>query len=92
MRVFAPRDNAPAVALEINNIPFRKSADDKPDKRVHLTPVHWDTLARLYVRAHPWTMAGGNYATTSDSRLSELLEDVLGHTYGPLSVHDRVER
>ncbi|QSE87923.1 hypothetical protein JWS13_04225 (plasmid) [Rhodococcus pseudokoreensis] len=91
MRVVTPRDNAPAVALEINHAPFRKSATDEPDKRVHLTPVHWDTLASRYVRTHPWTMAGGNYATTSDSRLSELLEDALGHTYGPLSVHDRVE-
>ena len=39
-----------------------------------------------------WTMFGGNYATTSDSRFSELCEELLGtNFYGAVAVHDRVE-
>ena len=39
-----------------------------------------------------WTMFGGNYASTSDSRFSELCEKLLGATfYGAVAVHDRVE-
>ena len=38
------------------------------------------------------TMFGGNYASTSDSRFSELCEKLLGATfYGAVAVHDRVE-
>jgi hypothetical protein len=39
-----------------------------------------------------WTMFGGNYAATSDSRLGEAVEAILGHRlYGAIAVHDRVE-
>lgn len=37
-------------------------------------------------------MFGGTYATTSDSRFSNKVEQVLGHKlYGAISVHDRFE-
>ena len=37
-------------------------------------------------------MMGGNYAATSDSRLSELVEKVTGRRfYGALPIHDRYE-
>ncbi|MGP9587234.1 hypothetical protein ACT3TB_16415 [Micrococcaceae sp. AOP34-BR2-30] len=37
-------------------------------------------------------MAGGNYATTSDSRFTDLISDLLGgRFYGALAVHDRRE-
>lgn len=91
MRVVSPRADAPAVALEIRKRAFREAADGEHGKIVHLTPVHWNENAGSYVRTHAWSMSGGSYATTSDSRLSQLLEDVLGHSYGALSVHDRVE-
>jgi len=39
-----------------------------------------------------WTMMGGNYAATSDSRFSDKIEEMLGHGfYGAVPIHDRVE-
>ena len=39
-----------------------------------------------------WTMMGGNYAATSDSRFTEKVEEMLGHHfYGAVPIHDRVE-
>ena len=39
-----------------------------------------------------WTMFGGNYAATSDSRFSEAVEKIVGgRFYGAVPVHDRVE-
>ena len=39
-----------------------------------------------------WTMFGGNYAATSDSRFSEAIEKIVGgRFYGAVPVHDRVE-
>lgn len=39
-----------------------------------------------------WTMAGGTYIGTSDSRFTEACEALLGHTfYGLVALHDRVE-
>ena len=39
-----------------------------------------------------WTMFGGNYASTSDSRFTELCEKLLDATfYGAVAIHDRVE-
>lgn len=38
------------------------------------------------------TMAGGNYAATSDSRFTRAVEAITGHPfYGAVSIHDRVE-
>lgn len=60
----------------------------------HLIPATWD--------GHHWTpspedighyCAGGNYATTGDSRVGDLLSNFLddGRFYGALAVHDRLE-
>jgi hypothetical protein len=39
-----------------------------------------------------WTMFGGNYAATSDSRFNEAIEKITGaRFYGAVPVHDRVE-
>ena len=39
-----------------------------------------------------WSMFGGNYAATSDSRLAEAVEKITGHRGdGIVAVHDRVE-
>ena len=39
-----------------------------------------------------WTMMGGNYAATSDSRFSEACEKITGSRfYGAVPVHDRFE-
>ena len=35
---------------------------------------------------------GGNYGSTSDSRFSEMVERMIGHSfYGAVPIHDRVE-
>ena len=37
-------------------------------------------------------MAGGNFAATSDSRFSQMIEDITGHRfYGAIPIHDRYE-
>lgn len=39
-----------------------------------------------------WTMMGGNYGATSDSRFSEAVERIIGHKfYGAVPIHDRIE-
>jgi hypothetical protein len=39
-----------------------------------------------------WTMMGGNYAGTCDSRFSRKIASLLGHDfYGAVAIHDRVE-
>jgi len=39
-----------------------------------------------------WTMMGGNYGGTSDSRFSHAVEKLLGHHfYGAVAIHDRIE-
>lgn len=39
-----------------------------------------------------WTMFGGNYAATSDSRFTAAVEKITGgRFYGAVPVHDRVE-
>lgn len=45
-------------------------------------------------KAGKWTMAGGNYATTSDSRWGEMLAAEYGMEYrfnDCLPIHDRIE-
>jgi len=38
------------------------------------------------------SMFGGNYGSTSDSRFSEMVERMIGHSfYGAVPIHDRVE-
>ena len=39
-----------------------------------------------------WTMFGGHYGATSDSRFSEKVEEFMGSAfYGAVPIHDRVE-
>lgn len=82
-RVFAASTERPAVLLRI-----RTRGDKIPD----LVPATWE--GTRFVRAPGWHAAGGNYATTSDSRLADLLCEHLeyGGFYGALAIHDRVER
>ena len=57
----------------------------------HLVPLIYDEDREAWCY-QPGGMAGGNYATTGDSRVSELVSDLLGHRFsGALSVHDRRE-
>jgi len=39
-----------------------------------------------------WTMFGGNYAASGDSRFGAKVDELLGHHfYGAVPIHDRVE-
>jgi hypothetical protein len=79
-RVSAATDAAPAVLLVV-----RRWLDT-----VHLGPAV--PSGDGYALEPGWHMAGGNYAVTSDSRMSDLISGLLGHhVYGALAVHDRRE-
>ncbi len=84
-RIVGPSADRPAVAVEIRRQAFKDS------RYAHLVPVRWDHETRRYVRTNSWSMAGGNYATTSDSRFPELIEQAIGHRAPALAIHDRVE-
>lgn len=84
-RCVEPNKTRPAVALEIRK---RFLGTGKVGS---LVPVQWDAEVERYVRAHSWSMAGGNYASTSDSRFGDLVETVLGFRAPALAVHDRIE-
>lgn len=72
-RVFAPSDEAPAVVLRIRN---------QGDRLIYsIEPYQADGGSR-------WYMAGGNYAGSCDSRIS----DLTGRQYGAIAIHDRHER
>jgi len=39
-----------------------------------------------------WTMMGGSYVASCDSRFNQKIEELTGHTfYGAVALHDRVE-
>jgi len=81
-RVFPEVPDRPAVALVVRSI---------GGWVLSLVPVEWNADAGRY-ECHGWHTAGGNYAETCDSRVSELTERLTGHRfYGALSVHDRRE-
>lgn len=77
----------PTVALQICARSFFVS-----ENYAALVPVEWDHEANRYRRTHSWVMFGGNYAATSDSRLSELAAHFLHYRASILPIHDRVER
>lgn len=82
-RVAVPSETAPPVAIEVRRVygPI-----------VNVVPVQYDEREHAYVRAHGWTMAGGNLAHTCDSRVTALIERLLGSRfYGALAIHDRAE-
>jgi hypothetical protein len=75
--VFAPTEQAPAVILR-----YSATLDTTAPRQMHLAPVE----------AGPQRgMASGNYAGTTDSRLSELMELLTGYRQNIISVHDRFE-
>jgi hypothetical protein len=80
-RVVPATDDRPAVALASN---LRGTA--------YLAPVELSPDGAYYLRTRRG-MAGGHYATTSDSRISALVASYIGaeRFYGALSVHDRFE-
>lgn len=57
-----------------------------------IIPANWDEETHSFKAERRWVMAGGNYASFTDSRASRLVEDKLGaHFYGAIAIHDRIE-
>jgi len=74
--------------------PFDPCEDYPAAELVMAEPIGGKKILRLIPESKKgkWTMFGGNYAGTSDSRFSELCERLLGvNFYGAVAVHDRVE-
>lgn len=80
-RVFAASDDAPAVVLVVRT---HHGLSAGRQRYAYLAPL--DALT-----SRKWVMFGGNYAATTDSRLSELLTALTGHRHTVLAVHDRIE-
>ena len=79
---FEPSVNAPAAMLKASTIGSRKHPYIEP-----VTVTKSGDLLEI-----KGGMFGGNYAGTSDSRFGEAVEKLIGHKYGPVGIHDRVER
>ena len=70
--------------------PFEPS-DDAP--AVQLVKRKYGNIVAVPVGLEgKWTMFGGAYIVTSDSRFNEAVEELSGYEFGfPVALHDRVE-
>ena len=68
----------------------------EPDSRYPAAKLKLGHLNSLHIKP-AWnedehTMFGGNYAASSDSRLSKAVDNLTGNRfYGAIAIHDRVE-
>ena len=68
----------------------------EPDSKYPAAKLKVGHLNSLHIKP-AWnedehTMFGGNYAASSDSRLSEAVDNLTGNRfYGAIAIHDRVE-
>lgn len=70
--------------------PFEPS-EDAPAAKLCKGPINSVNIVPVEVEGK-WTMFGGNYAATSDSRFSDAVSRILGFPfYGAVGIHDRVE-
>lgn len=79
---FDPNEDRPAAMLVKGNVPG------------HVRIVPAKLVNGEYVEDTRWWMMGGNYASTSDSRLGEAIAKLIGTQYrffGAVAVHDRHE-
>lgn len=80
-RVFPARPNSPAVVVD-------RTYGGWPI----LVPAVYNEAHGQWDRIRTHTMAGGNYAASSDSRACDALDTVLGQRfYGAVAIHDRIE-
>ena len=89
-------ESASAKGFTVTNCegPFEPCENYPAAELVVAEPIGGRKILRLIPESKKgkWTMFGGNYATTSDSRFSEVCEELLGtNFYGAVAVHDRVE-
>lgn len=91
-----------AAQLTIMNIegPFEARADAPAamlvqglsHDTVRIVPAAFKAFENRWIPDPRWTMMGGNYAATSDSRFFQAIEAILGHRfYGAVAIHDRIE-
>ena len=92
--VTSPKRNHRGLCLTNVDGPFDPCDDYPAAKLVAKTHSWGETTVRIVPEETEgkWSMMGGNYAATSDSRFNEAIAKLLGHKfYGALPVHDRVE-
>ena len=83
--------------LTITNIeaPFEPSQEYPAAKLVVEKHFKYPTVRVVpqeLLDAGVWSMMGGSYVATSDSRFNEKIEELTGHTfYGAVALHDRTE-
>ena len=91
--VTSPKRGYRGLCLTNVDGPFDPDSEYPAAKLVKNEYTHGDTVVVVPEEVEDkWSMDGGNYAATSDSRFNEAIEKMLGHNfYGALPVHDRVE-
>ena len=83
--------------LCISNVSGPFSPDDRyPEAKLVARNVMGRTIVNIVpvkeIENGSWTMFGGNYGATSDSRFSDKVEELMGTPfYGAVPIHDRVE-
>tara|TARA_B100000579_G_scaffold144461_1_gene117246 strand:- start:1653 stop:2027 length:375 start_codon:yes stop_codon:yes gene_type:complete len=83
--------------LTITNIeaPFEPSEEYPAAKLIVEKHFKYPTVRVVpqeLLNAKAWSMMGGSYVATSDSRFNETIEQLTGHTfYGAVALHDRTE-
>lgn len=72
--------------------PFEPT-DDRPAVMLVANPYNSVVIKPVdAIEAKKWTMMGGNYAATSDSRFAKAVEEITGtRFYGAIPIHDRIE-
>ena len=72
--------------------PFEPTVD-APAAVIKLTPCGSAKIVpNIWADGSKWTMFGGNYAATSDSRFGEAIKKMTGQDfYGAVPIHDRTE-
>jgi hypothetical protein len=71
--------------------PFDPS-DDCPAVLLEQGALDGTAVLRPVEAGDNWTMFGGNFAATSDSRFHYAIENITGNRfYGAIPVHDRIE-
>lgn len=104
LRISVFRDTASQYDCTLNGVSSRytqltvvnvdgpaEPSDDAPAVRLERGPMGSVRLVPEEA-GDSWTMFGGNYGSTCDSRFSRAIESLLGHRfYGAVAIHDRVE-
>jgi hypothetical protein len=102
VRAASARDNASAQAAAYGERKLPRVFSPSDDAAEVELVVRWGGTGKCYVHAVPvegqghWSMFGGAYIETSDSRWGDMLRAIYGtnerRQTGPIPLHDRFER